>query len=213
MCGLLMSQLLHEGGESSGSGAEHAVAVQRTEEPLQTGRNLKNIFAVFKRRAQTVDDDVSSPFSPLKSSASSCRTAGATPTLSPPSPHWSKTATFPSRHCPPVRCRHLPSLYQVRDRLTVVKLQEQQRKDFSNFLENVLYFSSQAVVRHPRQRCSESEDTVQTIRKRNHLCNSTRITETTVYSSSSTQVREDQLWLWHPPGIHVRTSAVSLCSV
>lgn len=33
-----MSQVLDEGGEGGGSGVEHAVAVQRAEEPLQTGR-------------------------------------------------------------------------------------------------------------------------------------------------------------------------------
>lgn len=33
-----MSQVLDEGCEGGSSGAEHAVALQRAEEPLQTGR-------------------------------------------------------------------------------------------------------------------------------------------------------------------------------
>lgn len=36
---VLMWQLLHEGCEGGGSGVEHAVAVQRAEDPLQTGQD------------------------------------------------------------------------------------------------------------------------------------------------------------------------------
>lgn len=39
----MMAQVLDEGGEGSRSGAEHAVAVQRAEDPLQTGQNLQNL--------------------------------------------------------------------------------------------------------------------------------------------------------------------------
>ena len=43
-----MLQVLDEGCEGSSSGAEHAVAVQRAEEPLQTGeREIIIIFLYF----------------------------------------------------------------------------------------------------------------------------------------------------------------------
>lgn len=41
--GSMAAQVLHEGGEGSGSGAEHAVAVQGAEEPVQTGENLHDL--------------------------------------------------------------------------------------------------------------------------------------------------------------------------
>lgn len=37
----LTTQVLDEGGEGSRSGAEHTVAVQRAENPLQTGQDLQ----------------------------------------------------------------------------------------------------------------------------------------------------------------------------
>lgn len=44
MVGLMTAQVLDEGGEGSCAGAEHAVAVQRAEDPLQTGQNLQNLL-------------------------------------------------------------------------------------------------------------------------------------------------------------------------
>lgn len=43
MMGLMAAQVLREGGEGSSSGAEHAVAVQGAEEPVQTGENLQHL--------------------------------------------------------------------------------------------------------------------------------------------------------------------------
>lgn len=125
--------------------------------------------------------------------------AGTTPTSSPPSPHWSETATCHSRPCPPARCRYLPSSNQVRDLVSAVRNDTPNRfpfltkgsnppeKDCSHITR--LCFFSQVEVQHPRRRCSAFEDTVQTIRGRSHLCNSTCITETIVYTNGSTQVR------------------------
>lgn len=47
---VLMSQVLDEGCEGGVSGDEHAVAVQRVEEPLQTGRDRQPpcLFVVSK---------------------------------------------------------------------------------------------------------------------------------------------------------------------
>lgn len=42
-----------------------------------------------------------------------CRTAGTTPTSSPPSPLWSETGTSPSPRCPPAPCGRRPSWSQV----------------------------------------------------------------------------------------------------
>lgn len=42
--GLTSAQVLDEGDEGSRSGVEHAVAVQRAEDPLQTGQNLQNLL-------------------------------------------------------------------------------------------------------------------------------------------------------------------------
>lgn len=50
---------------------------------------------------------------PDHASTSLCRTAGTTPTSSPPSPPWSETGTSPSPRCPPAPCGRRPSSSQV----------------------------------------------------------------------------------------------------
>lgn len=41
--GLIMAQVLHEGGEGSSSGVEHTVAVQGAEDPLQAGQSVQDL--------------------------------------------------------------------------------------------------------------------------------------------------------------------------
>lgn len=49
MMGLMAAQVLHEGGEGSSSGVEHAVAVQGAEEPVQTGEDLQDLRPAFSQ--------------------------------------------------------------------------------------------------------------------------------------------------------------------
>ena len=91
--------------------------------------------------------------------ASTNRTAGTTPTSSPPSPPWSETATFHSRLCPPARCRCPPSSNQVRDPVREVKMKVGQKQliNKQNLIKEVWFYSlflSQVGVQRPHRRCS-----------------------------------------------------------
>lgn len=191
----MAAQVLHEGGEGSSSGVEHAVAVQGAEEPVQTGENLQDLQPPLPVSLLPTKVRLLELFQFQCVLASVWIVVGCL-LRSFVQDGWNYTH-FVTPVSTLERDRYLsqPTLPTSPMRTSPVIVSGDSIGSACQTLrpgEAELPFQTcvfpQGAAPRPRQPCWASGDTVLTTRERSHLCNWTRSTRTTVYTSGSTQV-------------------------